>query len=277
MCILIVDDNTVSLKIVELNLKKHRYEILTATTGKEALECLSTKTDIQLVITDIMMPEMDGLSLLKQMREHPVLKDMPVIMCTALKEMETVMKAIQLGCKHYIVKPIIPIQLLQKVREVLGQDKPVLQKKSQVMTRLNLDTRAYGEIAREFAASVTEKIALLEAYQRSDSKKDISSELLELMESATLLGAHKVEKIFEHIAAKKEGGEDKFENGEYALLLRELKLLLEELPDVHAEGDTASDDKHVENDVADENKPVDRAVSEQENEHPNTIKQAVKP
>ena len=275
MSILIVDDNTVSLKIVELNLKKHRYETLTATTGKEAFERMSKKTDIQLVITDIMMPEMDGLSLLKQMKEHPVLKDIPVIMCTALKEMETVMKAIQLGCKHYIVKPIIPSQLLQKVKEVLGHDKPVLQNKRQVMNRLNLDTRAYGEIAREFATSVTKKIALLEAYQESDSKKDISSELLELMESASLLGAHKVEKILERIAAKKEGGEDKFDNGEYALLLRELKLLLEELPDVQAQSDTGIDDKHVESDVAKEDKPVDEEVPEQEGEHPDTVEQAV--
>ena len=275
MSILIVDDNTVSLKIVELNLKKHRYETLTATTGKEALERMSTDTDIQLVITDIMMPEMDGLSLLKQMREHPVLKEIPVIMCTALKEMETVMKAIQLGCKHYIVKPVIPSQLLQKVKEVLGHDKPVLQNKRQVMNRLNLDTRAYGEITREFAVSVTQKIALLEAYHKSDSQKDISSELLELMESASLLGAHKVQKILERIAAKKEGGEDKFDNGEYALLLRELKLLLEELPDVQAQGDSDFDDKHVESNASEENESVDKEVSQQENEHPDTVEQAV--
>jgi CheY-like chemotaxis protein len=272
--ILIVDDNTVSLKIVELNLKKHRYEILTATTGKEALECMSKNTDIQLVITDIMMPEMDGLSLLKQMKEHPVLKEIPVIMCTALKEMETVMKAIQLGCKHYIVKPIIPSQLLQKVKEVLGHDKPVLQNKRQVMRRLNLDTSAYGEIAREFAVSVAKKIALLEAYQNGDSQKDISSELLELMESTSLLGAHKVEKILERIAAKKEGVEDKVENGEYALLLRELKLLLEELPDVQSQGDTGINDKPVENDVVEENESVDKEVLQQENEHTDAVEQA---
>jgi len=273
--ILIVDDNTVSLKIVELNLKKHRYETLTATTGKEALEQMSTNTDIQLVITDIMMPEMDGLSLLKQMKEHPVLKEIPVIMCTALKEMETVMKAIELGCKHYIVKPVIPSQLLQKVKEVLGHDKPVLQNKRQVMHRLNLDTRAYGEIAREFAVSVTKKIALLEAYQNGETQKDISSELLELMESTSLLGAYKVQKILERIATKKEGGDDKFKNGEYALLLRELAMLLEELPDVQAQSVTDSDDKHVETGVAEENETVDEDISQQENEHPDTVEQAV--
>jgi hypothetical protein len=95
------------------------------------------------------------------------------------------------------------------------------------------------------------------------------------MESASLLGAYKVQKILERIAVKKEGGDDKFNNGEYALLLRELNLLLELLPDVQVQSDTDSKDKHVESDVAEENESVEEEVSQQENEHPNTVEQAV--
>ena len=86
-------------------------------TGEEALDCLSSNPDIQLMITDIMLPEMDGLALLGKMKESHDLKNIPVIMCSAHSQTEIVQRAIELGCRHYIVKPINPGRLLQKVNE----------------------------------------------------------------------------------------------------------------------------------------------------------------
>ena len=93
MTILIVDDNTVSAKIIEFNLSKHGYETIYAKSGKDAIECLQSNLAIKLVITDILMPEMTGLELLYEIRNHPEWKNIPVIMCTSLSDIDTVKKA----------------------------------------------------------------------------------------------------------------------------------------------------------------------------------------
>ncbi|MCK5733884.1 MAG: response regulator [Candidatus Latescibacteria bacterium] len=119
MSILIVEDDPVSSKILELNLRRHGYQTIAARTGKEALECLSSTPDIQLIMADIMMPEMNGLELLGKIREHPEWKEIPVVMCTALSDSKTVEKAVELGCRHYVTKPIHIGPMLRKVHEAL--------------------------------------------------------------------------------------------------------------------------------------------------------------
>ena len=98
-------------------------------TEEEALECLQSTPDIQLVITDIVMPEMDGLELLRTMKEHAEWKEIPVIMSTVLADLETVKKAAGMGCRDYVAKPIHPAQLIQKVRQALGDRRVILQGK----------------------------------------------------------------------------------------------------------------------------------------------------
>jgi CheY-like chemotaxis protein len=72
------------------------------------------------VISDIMITEMDGFELLKPIRDDMHLKDIPVILCTAKQDTESIKKAIELACDDYIVKPINDFSLLQKVNKALG-------------------------------------------------------------------------------------------------------------------------------------------------------------
>ena len=119
MCVLIVEDDEVNAKILDLNLRKHGYRTVSTRTGKQALDYLTTASDVQLVIADICMPEMTGLELLNKMRENSTLSKIPVIMCTSKSDSETVRQAIGLGCRDYIVKPVNACQLLQKVQSIL--------------------------------------------------------------------------------------------------------------------------------------------------------------
>ena len=123
MSILIVEDNELDQKIVDLNLRKHNFDTILKNSVKEALDYLSTDKDVHLVITDIMMAEMDGIELLQKMKENEELKEIPVIICSALKDMETVKETVQLGAVDYIVKPIRANVLLEKVRKALGSNK----------------------------------------------------------------------------------------------------------------------------------------------------------
>lgn len=230
MSILIVDDNRVSLKIIELNLRKHRYKTITTKSGKEAFEILLSNREIRLVIADIMMPEMDGLELLERMKKNHELESIPVIICTALKDIETVQKAIRLGCRHYITKPVNPGQLQQKVCEVLGHDRSVLRDKWQVMSHLNLDARSYKEIVLTFAALIKEKVTLIERNLENIANKDFSNDIWELLESASMLGADRLKNVIETITQQKESDGNAVTKDDCLLLLEELKLLENELP-----------------------------------------------
>lgn len=120
MSILIVEDNKVVAHILKLNLEKHGYNTITVTNGMDALEILKDEDyKIDLVISDISMPYMDGIHFLKQIKESPSHADIPVILCTQHHDSKIIHEAIRLGCADYIVKPINAAQLLQKVRHIL--------------------------------------------------------------------------------------------------------------------------------------------------------------
>jgi CheY-like chemotaxis protein len=228
--ILIVEDNPINAKVLEVNLQKKAYQTILAQNAKEALEHLTSTPQIQLVIADIMMPEMDGLELLNKIKEHSEWKNVPIIMCSSLADMETVKKAVDGGCRHYIIKPFKKEHLLAKVQETLEHEKPVLKDKHEIKSQLGLDEEAYQEIARTFASMINDKIALLEKRIRGETKTGNSLGLLELSESAVYLGAERVRNFLEELSQKTGKAEEEMRDSEYRLLLREMKILQDALP-----------------------------------------------
>lgn len=230
MNILIVEDNPINAKVLEVNLQNKGYQTILAQSAKKALEHLTTTPQIQLIIADIMMPEMDGLELLDKIKEHPEWKNIPVIMCSALADMETIKKAVSAGCKHYLIKPIKTQHLLTKVRDALAHEKPVLKDKDKIKSLFDLDEESYQEIVQTFSSMVSDKIALLEKRIKGETEKGKSLGLLELLESSTYLGAERIRILLEGLTAKIGKPEDEMRESEYPQLLRELKLLKDALP-----------------------------------------------
>ena len=114
--ILVVDDEIGICRNVEKILAKNNYEVVYAQSAKEALEKM-TKQTFSLLLSDIVMPEMDGIELLKLAKEQwPLTK---VMMMTAYASTDTAMKAIQLGAEDYVPKPFTPDGLRDKVENVL--------------------------------------------------------------------------------------------------------------------------------------------------------------
>ena len=114
--ILVVDDEIGICRNVEKILSKNDYEVMYAQSAREALEKMA-KDSFSLLISDIVMPEMDGIELLKLTKEQwPLTK---VMMMTAYASTDTAMKAIQLGAEDYVPKPFTPNGLRSKVENVL--------------------------------------------------------------------------------------------------------------------------------------------------------------
>jgi CheY-like chemotaxis protein len=94
-------------------------DFLEAPNGKRALEILKEK-DVDLIFLDLMMPEMDGLTFLGAKKDDERITDIPVIVCSALGEKETVDKAKELGAAGYIVKPFTAKAVEEKLREAMS-------------------------------------------------------------------------------------------------------------------------------------------------------------
>jgi DNA-binding response OmpR family regulator len=113
--ILVVDDEPLYTRLIEINLISDGYEVITATNGEEALDLFSIKTP-DLIILDIMMPKLDGITTCERIRQF---SNVPVIMVTAKGEEEERVKGLNTGADDYIVKPFSATELLARVRAVL--------------------------------------------------------------------------------------------------------------------------------------------------------------
>src|SRR5690349_1041340 len=102
--------------MVRLSLEKERYGVVLARDGEQALAALEAHPEIDLVITDVMMPNVDGLQMLERIRQRPEWKTLPVVVATSLANQATVRQAVSLHCKQFIVKPFTVQLLLQTVR-----------------------------------------------------------------------------------------------------------------------------------------------------------------
>jgi len=109
--VLVVDDEETIRKILNLHLSKLGYEVNEAADGLQALERLR-KDDFDLLICDILMPNMDGWQVLKEIRSDERTKNIPVIVLTAKNEEADMFKGYDLGANYYLTKPFTKAQLL---------------------------------------------------------------------------------------------------------------------------------------------------------------------
>ncbi len=117
--ILVVDDNP---KFLADALPMYGYEVTVANDGLEALKILMNKT-FDLILLDVMMPNMDGWDTLKAIRKNKNTQYIPVIMITAVSEDQKVVSGLKIGADDYIVKPFILPNLLARIEAVLRRSK----------------------------------------------------------------------------------------------------------------------------------------------------------
>ncbi len=115
--ILAVDDEKHIVRLVQVNLERAGYEVVTANDGKEALQKVAEENP-DLVVLDVMMPYMDGFEVLQNLRRNPATRDIPVIMLTAKAQDADVFKGWQSGVDCYLTKPFNPMELLSFVKRI---------------------------------------------------------------------------------------------------------------------------------------------------------------
>lgn len=113
--ILMVDDSATVLSFEKLMFRNEGYELVTASNGVEALKVVR-ETPPDLILLDVVMPQMDGLQCCRALKKDEVTKAIPVIMVTTKGDQAMITEAYAAGCDDFITKPIARSELLQKVK-----------------------------------------------------------------------------------------------------------------------------------------------------------------
>jgi DNA-binding response OmpR family regulator len=116
--VLVIEDDAHIWKMIEYKLKKEKHDLVWANDGLKALEILEEfKPD--LIISDVMIPYIDGLQVLKKIKMKDELKDIPVIMLTSKAQEKDVVRGLELGAQDYMSKPFSPAELILRVNKAL--------------------------------------------------------------------------------------------------------------------------------------------------------------
>jgi adenylate cyclase len=170
--ILVVDDNDDNRDLLARRLTRQGYEVRTAAGGQEALDALAAQP-VDLVLLDVMMPDLDGYAVLQRLKLDPALRDIPVLMISALDELESVVRCIQLGAEDYLSKPFDPVLLQARIGACLEKKRLHDQEKRHLAE--------LGEWNRTLERRVAEQVAQLERLGRL--KRFFSPQLAEAIVS----------------------------------------------------------------------------------------------
>lgn len=118
MRVLVVEDNDVNMKLIKLVLKRYGHEAIEAVTGKEGVEkAESEKPD--LILMDILLPDMDGLEATRRIRKLPSMKTAPIIAITSYAMAGDREKIMEAGCNGYFEKPINPLTIMGDIDKII--------------------------------------------------------------------------------------------------------------------------------------------------------------
>ena len=143
MRILVVDDEPDAIELIRFNLKASGYEVLTAEDGEEAL-AKARKFSPDMILLDVMLPEIDGLEVCKILRRDPATAPLPIIMLTAkASEIDRVL-GLEFGADDYVTKPFSPRELMLRVRNLLKRKESSKEEVERFQVRdIELDVSKY--------------------------------------------------------------------------------------------------------------------------------------
>ena len=159
--VLVVDDNKMNLIKLARHLEKQGHSVTTAENGQEALKMLRSKP-FELVLLDIMMPVMDGYEVLEIMKNEHELRDIPVIVISAVEEMDSVVKCIEMGAEDHLPKNYDPVLLNARI----GASVEKRRLRNEVVEQLNIISDIFGKyVPKSVARQIVANKGILEPKQ----------------------------------------------------------------------------------------------------------------
>lgn len=177
--ILIVDDEPRNIRLIQVMLSNQPYEIVTAYTGAEALEICRTQAP-DLVLLDILMPQLNGYEVCRQIKSDPLLRMVPVVMVTALNEVRDRVKALDAGADDFLTKPIDATELNLRVRSLLRVREYYMEKERLIQERLQF----MSAISHDIRSPLSALTLSLDLYRRLEHNEPRREEIWQRIESS---------------------------------------------------------------------------------------------
>ena len=177
--ILVIDDDPSLLERTE-SILYPQYQVSLAISGKQALSYLERGQDADLILLDILMPEMDGYETMKEIRELPGHRTTPIILLTSLSDTESELQGLDSGAADYIVKPCNPRILLARIARRLETGFQLDEKKMEDLPEQLTDTE--WKVAKLLARSYSNDEICQELHYALDTVKKIVSRILEKLQ-----------------------------------------------------------------------------------------------
>ncbi|MBU4484846.1 response regulator [bacterium] len=216
--ILIVDDNKVNIELVRAQLKPFDYELVYAFDGEEALARVVTdKPD--LILLDLMMPKISGYEVCRSIKQNKNTHFIPIIVITALQELNDKIKAIELGADDFLVKPFNKLELLTRIKSLLklkslhddlDTTESILFSLVEALEAKDMYTRGHSERVSEYATKLAQTIGLspkeIEEIRRGSLLHDIGK--IGVKEDVLLKDGKLTKEEMEHVKTHPKRGYD---------------------------------------------------------------------
>jgi len=157
--VLVIDDNKELTNIIERYLEQRGFDVISAYTVEEAMNVIERQERIDVILLDLMLPDMHGLEFLKIIREHE--KNVAIIVITGLKDLNTVIEVMKAGADDYLVKPFRLGELEEKINEILykkAMSEPVKERLTADRAMEVIDTTPYKGGMLKFSFSDIEEL-----------------------------------------------------------------------------------------------------------------------
>ncbi|TIP99135.1 MAG: PleD family two-component system response regulator [Mesorhizobium sp.] len=163
--ILVVDDIPANVRLLEVRLLAEYFEVLTATNGLDAIEtCENGKVDV--VLLDVMMPDMDGFEVCRRLKSDPATSHIPVVMITALDQVSDRVRGLEAGADDFLTKPVNDLQLMTRVKSLVRLKTLTDELRLRASTTRNIGIEEL--LSRNFAsADTTPKVLLIDERKSS--------------------------------------------------------------------------------------------------------------
>src|SRR3954471_23033027 len=139
--ILVVDDVPANVKLLEARLSAEYFDVLTASNGTEALEICS-RAECDIVLLDVMMPDMDGFEVCRRLKSNPTTHFIPVVMITALDSAADRVRGLEAGADDFLTKPVSDLVLIARVRSLTRMKMMTDELRMRALTSLEIGVQA---------------------------------------------------------------------------------------------------------------------------------------
>ena len=185
---------------------------------------LKENPQVQLVLVDLMMPGMDGFQLIRKIKDNPDWETIPIVVCSALGDLETVKTIASLGCKHYVLKPPTEEKLLQKIEQAMESGVSPIDHQNKTMAKLGIDEVAYQKAATTLAKIVHERMESLRTQMEKPPKRGVRLELRDIAEGAAIFGARRLLRVLERFQLTGQTAK-RLRRADWTLLMKEFTIL----------------------------------------------------